>query len=178
VKASAALLLRVVGYGAVLAAGALALHGSTTSASLACTPATSSCSWSRPLSSGWASGWACGVFAAPAAAPFDGNPRAQASIGLSERELEVLHELRRRPLQQGDRRAPPRVAQHDQDARGPRVRKSWAHGGVPTRSGGHASWAWCPEAAFFGVNRPESPFRVIAQRRRSPSMTGSNHPGE
>ena len=33
------------------------------------------------------------VFAAPAPAPFDGNPQAQASLGLSERELEVLHEL-------------------------------------------------------------------------------------
>lgn len=33
------------------------------------------------------------VFAAPAPAPFDGNPQAQASLGLSERELEVLQEL-------------------------------------------------------------------------------------
>jgi DNA-binding CsgD family transcriptional regulator len=33
------------------------------------------------------------VFAAPAPAPFDGNPKAQAALGLSERELEVLHEL-------------------------------------------------------------------------------------
>ena len=33
------------------------------------------------------------VFAAPAAAAFDGNPQAQAALGLSERELEVLHEL-------------------------------------------------------------------------------------
>ena len=33
------------------------------------------------------------VFAAPAPAPFDGNPRAQAALGLSERELQVLHEL-------------------------------------------------------------------------------------
>lgn len=33
------------------------------------------------------------VFAAPAPAAFDGNLRAQAALGLSERELEVLHEL-------------------------------------------------------------------------------------
>jgi DNA-binding CsgD family transcriptional regulator len=33
------------------------------------------------------------VFAAPAPAPFDGNPKAQESLGLSERELEVLQEL-------------------------------------------------------------------------------------
>ena len=33
------------------------------------------------------------VFAPPPPAPFDGNPAAQASLGLSERELEVLHEL-------------------------------------------------------------------------------------
>ena len=33
------------------------------------------------------------VFAAPAPADFDGNPKAQAALGLSKRELEVLHEL-------------------------------------------------------------------------------------
>ncbi len=33
------------------------------------------------------------VFAAPASPAFDGNPKAQAALGLSERELEVLHEL-------------------------------------------------------------------------------------
>jgi DNA-binding CsgD family transcriptional regulator len=33
------------------------------------------------------------VFAAPAAAAFDGNPQAQSALGLSGRELEVLHEL-------------------------------------------------------------------------------------
>jgi DNA-binding CsgD family transcriptional regulator len=33
------------------------------------------------------------VFAAPAPAPFDGNPQAQAALGLSERELQVLREL-------------------------------------------------------------------------------------
>jgi DNA-binding CsgD family transcriptional regulator len=33
------------------------------------------------------------VFAAPAPAPFDGNPQALAALGLSEREREVLHEL-------------------------------------------------------------------------------------
>lgn len=33
------------------------------------------------------------VFAPPPARPFDGNPRAAAALGLSERELEVLAEL-------------------------------------------------------------------------------------
>jgi DNA-binding CsgD family transcriptional regulator len=33
------------------------------------------------------------VFAAPAPTPFDGNPKAKEALGLSERELEVLHEL-------------------------------------------------------------------------------------
>ncbi|MGA8277626.1 MAG: hypothetical protein WB784_05460 [Rhodanobacteraceae bacterium] len=33
------------------------------------------------------------VFAAPAPVPFDGNPKAQAALGLSKRELDVLHEL-------------------------------------------------------------------------------------
>jgi DNA-binding CsgD family transcriptional regulator len=33
------------------------------------------------------------VFAAPAPVAFDGNPKAQAALGLSDRELQVLHEL-------------------------------------------------------------------------------------
>jgi DNA-binding CsgD family transcriptional regulator len=33
------------------------------------------------------------IFAAPAAPAFDGNPKAQTALGLSGRELEVLHEL-------------------------------------------------------------------------------------
>jgi DNA-binding CsgD family transcriptional regulator len=33
------------------------------------------------------------VFATPAPVAFDGNPKAQAALGLSARELEVLHEL-------------------------------------------------------------------------------------
>lgn len=33
------------------------------------------------------------IFAAPAAPAFDGNPKAQTALGLSSRELEVLHEL-------------------------------------------------------------------------------------
>ena len=33
------------------------------------------------------------VFARPEAPPFDGNPKAAAALGLSERELEVLAEL-------------------------------------------------------------------------------------
>ena len=33
------------------------------------------------------------LFGAPAAAPFDGNPRARAALGISPRELEILHEI-------------------------------------------------------------------------------------
>ncbi|HSX60631.1 MAG TPA: response regulator transcription factor [Tahibacter sp.] len=33
------------------------------------------------------------VFARPAPPPFDGNPKAQAALGISEREFEVLREL-------------------------------------------------------------------------------------
>jgi DNA-binding CsgD family transcriptional regulator len=33
------------------------------------------------------------VFARPAPLPFDGNPQAQAALGISPRELAVLHEL-------------------------------------------------------------------------------------
>jgi DNA-binding CsgD family transcriptional regulator len=33
------------------------------------------------------------VFARPAPVPFDGNPKAQAALGISERELEVLREI-------------------------------------------------------------------------------------
>jgi DNA-binding CsgD family transcriptional regulator len=33
------------------------------------------------------------IFAAPAPAAFDGNPKAKEALGLSERELEVLREL-------------------------------------------------------------------------------------
>jgi DNA-binding NarL/FixJ family response regulator len=33
------------------------------------------------------------VLASPRPAPFDGNPKAQASLGISPRELTILHEL-------------------------------------------------------------------------------------
>ena len=33
------------------------------------------------------------AFAAPPPVPFDGNPNGRAALGLSDRELEVLHEL-------------------------------------------------------------------------------------
>ncbi|MFC5582401.1 response regulator transcription factor [Rhodanobacter terrae] len=84
---------RVVGYGALLAAGTLALQ------------------WLDYQRLAWMHsgdiylflvaaaflvlGIVLGVrvFAAPAPAAFDGNPKAQAELGLSGRELEVLHEL-------------------------------------------------------------------------------------
>ncbi len=67
--------------------------GSTTSAWRGCIRATSICSWSRRPSWCSASCWACGCSPRRAPAAFDGNPKAQAALGLSERELEVLHEL-------------------------------------------------------------------------------------
>ena len=33
------------------------------------------------------------LFGAPAAAPFDGNPKARAALGISPRELEILQEI-------------------------------------------------------------------------------------
>ena len=84
---------RVVGYGALLAAGALALqwldyqrlarmHSGNVYLFLVA---------AAFLVLGIVLG--VRVFAAPAPVAFDGNPKAQAALGLSERELEVLHEL-------------------------------------------------------------------------------------
>jgi DNA-binding CsgD family transcriptional regulator len=84
---------RVVGYGALLAAGTLALqwldyqrlsrlHSGDVVLFLVAAAFLALGIWLGAR-----------VFAAPPPAPFDGNPRAQASIGLSDRELEVLHEL-------------------------------------------------------------------------------------
>ena len=84
---------RVVGYGALLAAGTLALqwldyqrlvrmHSGNVYLFLVA---------SAFLVLGIFLG--VRVFAAPAPVAFDGNPKVQAALGLSERELEVLHEL-------------------------------------------------------------------------------------
>jgi DNA-binding NarL/FixJ family response regulator len=84
---------RVAAYGAALAAGALALQWLDYDR----------LAWSRPgdiyfalvAAAFLALGIFIGtrVFAAPKAAPFDGNPRAVASLGISPRELVVLREL-------------------------------------------------------------------------------------
>lgn len=84
---------RLVGYGAVLAAGALALqwldyqrlarmHSDDIYLFLVAVAF---------LVLGIVLG--VRVFAAPPPAAFDGNPKAKEALGLSERELEVLHEL-------------------------------------------------------------------------------------
>ncbi|PIV33617.1 MAG: helix-turn-helix transcriptional regulator [Lysobacterales bacterium CG02_land_8_20_14_3_00_62_12] len=84
---------RVVGYGALLAAGSLALqwldyqrlvrlHSGDVYLSLVA---------AAFLVLGIVLG--ARVFATAAPVAFDGNPKAQAALGLSERELEVLHEL-------------------------------------------------------------------------------------
>ena len=84
---------RVAGYGAALAAGALALQWLDYDR----------LAWSRPgeiytaliAAAFLALGVFLGmrVFAAPKPAPFDGNPKAVASLGISPRELVVLKEL-------------------------------------------------------------------------------------
>jgi DNA-binding CsgD family transcriptional regulator len=84
---------RVAVYGAALAAGALALQWLDYDR----------LAWSRPgeiytaliAAAFLALGVFLGmrVFAAPKPAPFDGNPKAVASLGLSPRELVVLKEL-------------------------------------------------------------------------------------
>ena len=84
---------RVAAYGAVLAAGALALQWLDYDR----------LAWSRPgeiytaliAAAFLALGVFLGmrVFAGPKPAPFDGNPKAVASLGISPRELVVLKEL-------------------------------------------------------------------------------------
>ena len=83
----------VAAYGAALAAGALALQWLDYDR----------LAWSRPgeiyIALVAAAFLALGVFlgrrlfAAPKPAPFDGNPKAVASLGISPRELVVLQEL-------------------------------------------------------------------------------------
>ena len=84
---------RALAYGAALAAGALALQWLDYDR----------LAWSRPgeiyfaliAAAFLALGVFLGmrVFAAPKPAPFDGNPKAVASLGISPRELVVLKEL-------------------------------------------------------------------------------------
>jgi DNA-binding CsgD family transcriptional regulator len=84
---------RAAAYGAALAAGALALQWLDYDR----------LAWSRPgeiyIALIAAAFLALGVllgrrlFAAPKPAPFDGNPKAVASLGISPRELVVLQEL-------------------------------------------------------------------------------------
>jgi len=85
--------IRVVGYGAALAAGALALRWLDYDR----------LAWSRPgeiytaliAAAFLALGVFLGMrlFGARRPAPFDGNPKAVASLGISPRELVVLKEL-------------------------------------------------------------------------------------
>lgn len=84
---------RVVGYGALLAAGTLALQW------LDYQRVARMHSGDIYLFLVAAAFLVLGIFlgvrviAAPAPVAFDGNPKAKAALGLSERELEVLHEL-------------------------------------------------------------------------------------
>lgn len=84
---------RVVGYGALLAAGTLALQWLDTQrlARMHSGDIYLFLVAAAFLVLGIVLG--VRVFAAPAPAGFDGDPKAQAALGLSERELMVLHEL-------------------------------------------------------------------------------------
>ena len=84
---------RVVGYGALLAAGTLALQWLDTQrlARMHSGDIYLFLVAAAFLVLGIVLG--VRVLAAPAPAGFDGNPKAQAALGLSERELMVLHEL-------------------------------------------------------------------------------------
>lgn len=84
---------RVLVYGAVLAAGTLALQWLDYQRLARLQPA-------EVLLAVVATAFlALGIYigtrvvAAPPAAPFDGNPKAQAALGISPRELEVLNEI-------------------------------------------------------------------------------------
>ena len=83
---------RLVGYGALLAAGAVALQWLDYQRLARLHPGDV---YLFLVAAGFL---ALGVFVgarafAPPTPPFDGNPQARAALGLSERELEVLHEL-------------------------------------------------------------------------------------
>ncbi|KFN43691.1 response regulator transcription factor [Arenimonas oryziterrae] len=84
---------RIVGYGALLAAGTLALQWLDYQR-LARTHSTDITLFLIAVAF-LVLGIVLGVrvFAAPAPAAFDGNPKALEALGLSERELEVLQEL-------------------------------------------------------------------------------------
>src|SRR4249919_1699507 len=84
---------RVIGYGALLAAGAVALQWLDYQRLARTHP--SDIYLFLVAAAFLVLGIVLGmrVFAAPAPSAFDGNPKAQAALGLSERELEVLHEL-------------------------------------------------------------------------------------
>jgi DNA-binding CsgD family transcriptional regulator len=82
---------RVVGYGALLAAGTVALQWLDYQRLARMHPG--DIYLFLVAAAFLVLGIVLGVFAAPAPTPFDGNPQAQAALGLSERELQVLHEL-------------------------------------------------------------------------------------
>ncbi|MGN6151403.1 MAG: response regulator transcription factor [Lysobacteraceae bacterium] len=88
-----ALAWRILGYGGLLAAGTLALqwldyrhlarlHSEAVYVGLVATGFLALGAWLGAR-----------AFRPPAPAPFDGNPQAQASLGISPRELVVLREL-------------------------------------------------------------------------------------
>ena len=76
----------------------------------------------------------------PAPEPFEFNRQAQDSLGLSEREFEVLGADRGRPIQQGNRPAAGGVAQHGQDHMSLTCSKSWRASAAPRPSSGPGSW--------------------------------------
>ncbi len=84
---------QVVGYGVLLAAGALALQWLDYQRMVRVHPG--EVTFFLIALGFLAVGMVIGtrVFAGPAPASFDGNPQALANLGISDRELAVLHEL-------------------------------------------------------------------------------------
>ncbi len=111
------------------------------------------------------------VFAQPARARFDGNPEAQAALGISPRELAVLEELAAgRSNKEIALRlhVSPTLSRHT--SRG--CSRNSAPAAAPTRSPAPASSACCRDG-LFRVRGAKSSFRAIAGSRALRSAGGA-----
>jgi hypothetical protein len=113
------------------------------------------------------------VFAQPVRAPFDGNPEAQAVLGISPRELAVLEEVAAGRSNKRSRCAstsPPTPSRHTSRD----CSRNSARAAAPTRSPAPASSACCRDG-LFRVRGAKSPFRAIAGSRVLRSAGGANY---
>ena len=115
------------------------------------------------------------VIAAPAPAPFDGNPRALASLGISPRELRVLEELAAGHSNKEIAAPAPRLAAHRQDPCRAAARE--ARGETPHRRHRPGARAGHPAVRFRAI-RAKSPFRAIAFAGTAGLDRGDNHKGD